>query len=113
MNWRALGCGLLAIVVFVAIGISGTLMALEPAGCPAQLQWVDRTYVAVGPPTDEPVVGSGDPAPLGTTLIGVAGRTVFGPEGSTPSPNGGNRPDEIALDCGDGTFVTYRWTAAE
>lgn len=113
MNWRALGCGLLAIVVFVAIGISGTLMALEPAGCPAQLQWVDRTYVAVGPPTDEPVVGSGDPAPLGTTLIGVAGRTVFGPEGSTPSPNGGNRPDEIALDCGDETFVTYRWTAAE
>lgn len=111
MNWRAVGCAVLAAAVFIGIGVWGLQMAMGRPGCPPSLQWGDRLYAAVGEPTATPVVGSGEPVRLGTTLVGALTREVYGPEGSSPSPSAGDRPDEIALECGNGTFVTYRFTS--
>jgi hypothetical protein len=112
MNWRAIGCGGLAIVGFIGIGVWGLVLAMGEVGCPPSIQWGDRTYAAAGPPTDHPIVGTGEPSRLGTTLVGALSREVYGPEGSTPSPNAVDRPTEVAVACGDGTFVTYRYDAA-
>jgi hypothetical protein len=78
-------------------------MAIGRLGCPATLVWDGRAYVAVGTPTDDPVVGDGDPILLGTTLLGALSREVYGPAGSSPS----DRPEVLALGCGDDTFQTY------
>ena len=109
MNWRAAGCAVLAAAVFVGLGVWALLLALGRPGCPTTLVWGDRVYQSVGNPTELPVVGSGEPVKLGTTLVVALSRDIYGPEGSTPSEDADDRPDEIALDCGDGTFVSYRF----
>ena len=46
VNWRAIGCGTLAIVVFLAIGLWGMSKAFDRLeGCPDRLQWGDRVYL--------------------------------------------------------------------
>jgi hypothetical protein len=111
---RGLGCAALALVLFAAILIGGFLFNLDvirdQIGCPERLRWSERTYVAVGPLADDPRPGSartGDPVRLGTTVVGMTGRDVYGPSGSEELPTGDERPEEIALDCGDGTFRSY------
>lgn len=111
MNWRAVGCAVLAAAVFVGLGIWSLLMAIGRPGCPETFLWGDRVYTASGDPTAVPVVGSGEPVRLGTTLVGALSREVFGPPGSAPSADAKHRPDEIAVECGDGTFVTYSFTS--
>ena len=86
-------------------------MAIGRPGCPETLLWGDRVYTAAGDPTADPVVGGGEPVRLGTTLVGIVSREVYGPPGSPPSPTSEDRPDEIALECGDGTFVSYEFTS--
>ena len=111
MNWRAVGCAVLAAAVFIGLGIWSLQLAMGRPGCPPTLHWGDRVYAAVSDPTEFPVVASGEPVKLGTTLVGALSRDVYGPEGSAPSPDAEDRPDEIALECGNGTFVTYEFTS--
>jgi hypothetical protein len=111
VNWRAVGCAVLAAAVFVGLGLWSLQMAIGRPGCPETLLWGDRVYTAVGDPTALPVVGSEEPVRLGTILVGVVSRQVYGPSGSAPSPSAEDRPGEIALECGDGTFVSYRFTS--
>lgn len=112
MNWRAIGCGLLAAGVFVGIGVLGMSLAFSRFdGCPPLVRWADRRYQPSGVPTDMPIFEMpGEPVPLGSTFIGLTTRSVFGPPGSRQSTAASDRPDEIALDCGDGSFQTYRVT---
>ena len=111
MSWRAIGCAVLAAAVFIGLGILALQMAMGRPGCPPILRWDDRIYSAVNEPAELPALGSGEPVRLGTTLVGVLSREVYGPAGSLPSPDAEDRPNEIALDCGNGTFVTYAFTS--
>lgn len=112
MNWRAIGCLVTGVATFLAIGLLGLWLSLSRLdGCPAQLQWAERTYVPVGAPAAEASFAEpGVPVELGSTFIGLATRIVFGPPGSSPSQQAADRPETIALDCADGTFQTYRHT---
>jgi hypothetical protein len=103
MNWRFLGCALLAAGAFIGLGLLALSMAIGRPGCPSTVVWDARAYVAVGTPTDDPVVGDGQPVLLGSTLVGALSRDVYGPQGSTSA----DRPAEIALACGDETFQSY------
>lgn len=109
MNWRAIGCGLLAAAVFVAIGLYGMSLAFSRLdGCPNLLQWGDRTYLPNGPVSASPSFVQGSPVEIGSTFIGLTTRRVWGPPGSSPSPLAADRPDSIILDCDNGTFQAYR-----
>jgi hypothetical protein len=107
VNLRAIGCMTLGAVLFVLVGIVGVNLATSRTGCPDRLQWIDLSYRAEGTPRPSPAAGDGDPVRLGATFVGLTTRDIFGPPGSDPS-NAGERPDVIAMACGDGTFVTYR-----
>jgi hypothetical protein len=111
VNWRLLGCAVLAAAVFIGLGLLALNLAMGRVGCPPTLQWGDRLYDAVGEPTSIPVVGGGEPVLLGSTFVGALTRDVYGPAGSSPSPDAEDRPDEIALSCGNGTFQTYAFSA--
>jgi hypothetical protein len=111
MSWRAVGCAVLAAAVFVGLGLWALQLALGRPGCPQTLLWGDRIYTSAAAPAASPEAGDGEPVRLGTILVGALSREVYGPEGSSPSLDDTDRPDEVALDCGDGTFVTYRFTS--
>ena len=109
MNWRAIGCGTLAIVVFLAVGLLGMSLAFSRLdGCPDRLQWGDRGYLAVGTPIAEPSFAEGSPVEIGSTFIGLTTRKVWGPPGSAPSQSAADRPDRIFLDCDNGSVQRYR-----
>lgn len=107
MNWRLVGCGVLAAAVFVGLGVWALTLAMGRVGCPATLYWDDATYVAEGGPTETPEVGDEEAARLGFTFVGVLTREVYGPEGASATAEPDERPDRLALDCGDGTFQSY------
>lgn len=113
MNWRAAGCLLIGMGTFVAIGLLGMSMAFgELDGCPPRVQWSDRAYHPVGSPLASAVVqgaGGGAAVEIGSTFVGLTTRRVYGPPGSSPSTDAADRPERIALECGDGTFQAYRW----
>lgn len=110
MNWRAAGCLVAGVTVFLAIGLLGLWLAFRDAtGCPSSLQWADRAYGAVGTPMPSPDLGPGDAVDIGSTFMGPTTRTVFGPPGSSPSTDAADRPSTIALDCADGSYQVYRW----
>ncbi len=109
MNWRAIGCGTLAVVVFVAIGIAGILRISDPGECPARLPYQPAPYVPAGDPTDAPRLDGVD-EPLeraGRTSFGLAGWEVWVEPGRAPASSGEPLPQRIVLDCGDGTFQAY------
>ncbi len=109
MNWRAIGCGLLAAAVFVAIGLYGMSLAFSRLdGCPSLLQWGDRAYLPQGAVSASPSLAQGSPVEIGSTFIGLTTRRVWGPPGSSPSPLAADRPDSIILDCDNGTFQAYQ-----
>lgn len=109
MNRRAIGCGALAIVVFLAIGLYGMSLAFNRLeGCPSRLQWGDRGYLPDGSPAAEPSFAEGPPVEIGSTFIGLTTRKVWGPPGSAPSRAAADRPDRIVLDCDDGSVQAYR-----
>ncbi|MDQ2941855.1 MAG: hypothetical protein M3R05_06675 [Chloroflexota bacterium] len=99
MNRRSLGCGVLAIVVFLGIGVLGLSLATTRAGCPKGLQWEAQGYVLEGTPAPSPFAGS---EAIGSTFIGLTTRRAFA------APSGDARPIRVALECGDGTYQTYR-----
>lgn len=90
---------MLAVVVFVGIGLLGLSMATTRAGCPTRLQWDALSYEGEGTPARSPFAGSES---IGSTFIGLTTRTAFA------APSGSARPERIALECGDGTYQTYR-----
>ena len=109
MNWRAVGCGTLAIGVFLAVGLFGMSLAFNRLdGCPGRLQWGDRGYLPDGSPAAEPSFAEGSPVEIGSTFMGLTTRRVWGPPGSAPSPLAADRPDRIVLDCDDGSVQAYR-----
>jgi len=109
VNWRAIGCGTLAIVVFLAVGLFGMSLAFNRLeGCPGRLQWGDRGYLPDGSPATEPSFPDGSPVEIGSTFFGLTTRQVWGPPGSAPSQAARDRPDRIVLDCDDGTVQAYR-----
>jgi hypothetical protein len=112
MNLRAVGCLVVGVAAFVALGVWGLSLALRDAeGCPPSLQWADRSYVSQGTPAPSPDVG-GPAVDIGSTLMGPVSRRAYGPPGSSPSTDAADRPALISLECGDGTYQTYRWATA-
>jgi hypothetical protein len=113
VNWRAIGCGTLAIAVFLAIGLFGMSLAFNRLeGCPDRLQWGDRAYLPNGVPAAEPSFADGSPVEIGSTFIGLTTRRVWGPPGSVPSQAAADRPDLIFLDCADGSAQRYETQSA-
>jgi len=108
VNGRAIGCIALGAIVFVLIGIAGINVASSRVGCPDRLQWGDRFYAPTGTPAPSPETGSaGTPVKLGSTFVGLTTRSIYGPPGSSSSDSS-VRPDQIAMDCGNGMFQSYR-----
>ena len=108
MNLRAIGCIGLGSVIFILIGIAGLNVASSRLGCPDRLQWRELSYVPAGTPAPTPDAGGSGPAvKLGVTFIGLTTRDIYGPPGAVPAASAADRPQVIAMDCGNGTFVTY------
>ena len=113
MSWRAIGCGALAIVVFVAVGLWGMSKAFDRLeGCPDRLQWGDRIYLPDGSAVPAPSFAQGSPVQIGSTFIGLTTRKVWGPPGSAPSASAADRPARIYLDCDDGSVVLFALESA-
>lgn len=113
MNWRAIGCGTLAIVVFLGIGLFGMSLAFSRLeGCPDRLQWGDLAYLPAGTPAAEPSFPDGSPVEIGSTFMGLTTRQVWGPPGSAPSKAAADRPGRIFLDCADGTVQAFAAASA-
>jgi hypothetical protein len=105
----AVGCAVLGAVAFVALGLFALSMTFTDIACPDRLRWAELGYVAVGTPRAEPQLADDRQAVLaGSTLIGLESRDVYAPAGTAPGASGDARPDVLALDCGDGTFLAYR-----
>jgi hypothetical protein len=110
VNWRAIGCGVVAAAVFIAVGLLGMSLAFSRFdGCPPSLQWAERLYLPDGEPADAPSFDQGEAVEIGSTFIGLTTRRVYGPPGSAPSTAAADRPAEIVLECGDGTYRPFRW----
>lgn len=108
MNWRAIGCGTLALAVFLAIGAWGILRATGPADCPDRLPYEPVAFAPVGAAVPEPRLDGVD-EPLveaGTVGFGLASWTVYVAPGEVPAASGGTLPARIVLECGDG-FRAY------
>jgi hypothetical protein len=108
MNRRAVGCGTLAIVVFLAVGLWGMSKAFDRLeGCPDRLLWGDRVYLPTGSHRPHPSFAEGSPVEIGATFIGLTTRKVWGPPGSAPSESAAERPMRIYLDCDDGSVLLF------
>ena len=103
MTGRAIGCAVIGVVVFVAIGIFGLSRALAPSGCPDRLQYAAEAFLPEGTPSADAAEGKVE---IGSTFIGLTTRAVYA---ETARASGAEElPEVIVLDCGDGTFLTYR-----
>jgi len=107
---RTLGCGVIAAAAFIGLGLLAMSMAFSRfEGCPSRLQWGDRAYDPDAPPLPSPsFADGGQPVDIGSTLIGLTTRQVWGPPGSDAPSAAYLRPSRIILDCGNGTFQEYR-----
>jgi hypothetical protein len=94
----------IAIAVFLALGLYGLSRAVAPAGCPDRLQYAAEAYLPEGTPMDVPE--SGD-VQIGSTFIGLTTRAVYAEPGPTRAPGTTEPPDRFTLDCADGTFQGY------
>lgn len=109
MNWRAAGCLVVGAALFVGIGLLGLWRVTSQTGCFDQLHTADGVYQAAGTPAPSPVLAGGEPAvEIGSTLVGLATRRVYAPQGTNPDDPSEPRPSEVAVECGDGTFQAYR-----
>jgi hypothetical protein len=111
VNWRAAGCLTAIFGSFLLVGLFGMYLAFsEQSGCSAVLQWSDRVYRATGTPAPSPAFETdGEPVNIGSTFAGLTTRTVYGPPGSVRSASAADRPETVAMDCGDDSFQTYAW----
>jgi hypothetical protein len=110
VSGRAIGCGVLGIGSFLALGLFGMWLAFNRLeGCPSRLQWAERGYEPIGTPAPSPAFAAGEPVDIGSTFIGLTTRTVWGPPGSRPTTQSADRPSEIVLDCADDTYQAYHY----
>ena len=110
MNARAIGCGGIAIVVFIAVGLFGIWRASAPVECPGRLPYQPAAYAPVGAAVAQPTL-TGVEGPLeraGSASFGLARWDVFVEPGLVPEASGELLPQRIVLDCGDGTFQAYQ-----
>ncbi len=95
--------------MFVGVGLLALSLATSRIGCFDELRTVDGSYLAVGGVTSSPELpGAAPPKAIGTTLVGLATRRVYGPPGTDVSDPRAPRPTEISVECGDGTYRGYR-----
>jgi len=109
VSWRAVGCGGLAAIVFVVIGLIGVWRAGAPAECPGGLPYQPTAYEPVGSPAAAPVL-EGIAEPLeraGSTSFGLARWEVYVEPGFAPAASDEPLPQRIVLECGDGSFQAY------
>jgi hypothetical protein len=103
MSGRAIGCAVIGVVVFVAIGIFGLSRAVAPSGCPDRLQYAAEAFLPEGTPSTDAADGMVE---IGSTFIGLTTRAVYA---EAPRASGSeDLPQVLVLDCDDGTFLTYR-----
>ncbi|HET8537330.1 MAG TPA: hypothetical protein VFL73_09140 [Solirubrobacteraceae bacterium] len=113
MNWRAAGCLVVGSVLFVAIGLFGLSLATSRVGCFDELRTGDGAYRGSGAVVASPALpGGGQAVKIGSTLVGLASRAVYGPAGTDVNDPSAPRPAEIAVECGDGTYQGYVLEAA-
>lgn len=110
MTWRRIGCGTIAAVIFVLVGLIGIWRAGGPAECPTLLPYEPSAYRPAGDPTDHPqLAGVGDELVLaGTTSFGLASWPVWVEPGRVPATADDPLPQRIVLECGDGTYQAYQ-----
>jgi len=102
VNWRAIGCGTLAVAVFVAIGVWGVLRATEPPDCPADLPYEPAPYAPVGATLTEPIHDGTTFEEAGTMGYGLTSWSVWVAPGTVPAASGDPLPARVILRCGDG-----------
>jgi hypothetical protein len=104
VNRRAIGCAVIGVAAFLAIGLFGLSRAVAPTGCPDRLQYLAEAYLPEGAPIERP-----DPSlvEIGSTFIGLTTRTVYAEPGVAPATGSTDPPDRFVLDCADGTFQAY------
>lgn len=109
MNWRAIGCGLLAAAVFVLIGVFGIWRALAPAGCPPEFPTQAGVWRPVGETTAAPVLPGSDEEleSAGQVGFGLATWELWVPPGTAPSPSGEALPERLVLRCDADTYQAY------
>lgn len=109
MNWRAIGCGSLALAAFLLIGAWGILRATGPADCPDALPYEPASYAPVGEATSEPVLDgvAEELVEAGTIGFGLASWDVYVEADRVPAASGDVLPQRIVLECGDG-FQAYQ-----
>lgn len=110
MNWRALGCGVVAAGAFILIGLVSIWRAGAPAECPGLLPYTAGTYESMGTPVAEPLL-DGVEVPLERAAelsFGLASWTVYVQPGTAPTASDDPLPPRIVLDCRDGTFQAYQ-----
>jgi hypothetical protein len=109
VNWRAVGCGSLAAVAFVGIGLFGIWRSFAPE-CPDLLPYQPASYQPVDERTPEPrLAGVDEPlTAAGSASFGLASWNVWLEPGREPTASGEPLPQRIVLDCGDGTFQAYQ-----
>jgi hypothetical protein len=110
VSWRAIGCGTLAAVVFVLVGLIAIWRAGPPAGCPSELDYTDGAFEAVGSPAEAPLLEgvSASLKPGFRTTVGFSSWTVWVDPADAPTSSAAPLPDRMVLECGDGTFQAYR-----
>ena len=110
MNWRAIGCGSLAAVAFVGIGLFGIWRSFAPPECPDLLPYQPASYQPVDERTPEPrLAGVDEPlTAAGSASFGLASWNVWLEPRREPTASGEPLPQRIVLDCGDGTFQAYQ-----
>lgn len=108
MNARAIGCAALGIVLFVAVGVAGLMLAMPGSGCPPRLQWADLGYLPVGSPAPSPSLDGQELVVIGSTFVGLTTLEVYAPPDAQAAASAGVRPEQVVVSCGDGTFLAYR-----
>jgi hypothetical protein len=104
VNLRAVGCAVIGVAAFVALGLFGLSRALGPTGCPDRLQYAAEAYLPEGSPIASPDSGH---VQIGSTFIGLTTRAVYAEPGSSRASGSVDPPDRFMLDCADGSFQAY------
>lgn len=110
MNWRAIGCGTLAVAAFVLVGLWGISRAFPASECPDVLPYEPASFRPVGEATEAPALtGIDDPLErAGVTSFGLASWEVWVEPARAPAASGEPLPQRIVLACGDGTYQAYQ-----
>lgn len=113
MNWRAIGCGTLAVAVFLSIGVWGILRAVAPGDCPESLPYQPAAFERVGEPMSSPALDGAEPlVHAGRAGFGLASWPVWVEPAQASAPLGDALPPRIVLECG-GAFQAYEQAGGE